>query len=844
MWRSIFNKCESFINETKKRREDIIINYTQQGWNNFFSEILDDSNEKKYLFLVGAGISIDSGLPNFTDFLRNFLGHLLPNECNPNLAETTNLIIDKLRPEVILQEIYQLYGNRTLKFYSCLEGGEPNYNHYFLALALKRGHCVFTTNIDTLIEKACERLEIDYELIYLNDNKQKKEYKKYLENDILIKTYEQIAKEEPFNIGSKIFKLHGTIQPGNSIHKYKSIRFMLNRVGLGLDESMRKVFENALKERDVVVLGYSGNDHFSVDPVLRQVESDQNICWFKYKDSIDLVESSRDFKSMRGDFFKEVSIELFDIWRDISPLDVMISWEPNSYLIKGDSSRKIKEAILQLKTKNPEFEHYVNQLQIKNEVICGTNQQSSLVEWTKKINDFQRNECASILFQRIGDVEKAEYYLQQAEKLSSSDIDKRKINNLKTRLFLITRRPDEFNLMKKELKISFDSNQCSNTTFAETIHRFNESIDQKDDENDFFSAFDLSLEIINLLRANREFDTALEEITYLKQKLESRLKHKSSKKKIYEYSILRAKLLRIHGLICGLGLKSTVKNKVEGIVYCAEAYEISHKIGDITAKAQALNARGLIVYQLIERSDNILEDAENSVNESFILHTKTTDKRKSFQSARNILLINRLRYLNAKTNARNYWIKELEKSLKMVRDNLDFIETGEVPTGDEIEYLYRDAEFSALKGDNQESITKYTALLTILECQKNVLHAKIDEDKVNQKDFEQQMNKNMHMMARVTRDLLNLSTNSCTDYINSLILLVEYLLNSNDICSYYKYDSLPLQNINDMLNDVYCKIQKSDVDNLSKIEKLMDKGAEISKSIDDYNLLIKFTYYR
>ncbi|WP_164114810.1 hypothetical protein [Serratia marcescens] len=41
-----------------------------------------------------------------------------------------------------------------------LGSGIPNYNHYFLALALLKGHCVFTTNVDTLIEKACENIGI------------------------------------------------------------------------------------------------------------------------------------------------------------------------------------------------------------------------------------------------------------------------------------------------------------------------------------------------------------------------------------------------------------------------------------------------------------------------------------------------------------------------------------------------------------------------------------------------------------------------------------------------------------------------------------------------------------
>jgi len=65
--------------------------------------------------------------------------------------------------------------------------------------------------------------------------------------------------------------------------KYGSIRFVLDRVGLGLTENQKKVFSVGLQDYDFIFHGYSGNDHFSVLPVILEVDSDQKIYWLKYE---------------------------------------------------------------------------------------------------------------------------------------------------------------------------------------------------------------------------------------------------------------------------------------------------------------------------------------------------------------------------------------------------------------------------------------------------------------------------------------------------------------------------------------------------------------------------------
>jgi NAD-dependent SIR2 family protein deacetylase len=266
-----------------------------EDWNSFFYNILANEDDKKYAFFVGAGISIGSGLPPFNKFMDNFIGDLVPYEWKTKIHSA---VIKRLRPEVLLQIIYQVYGDKTLEFYKCLDGGTPNHNHYFLALCLAKGHCIITLNVDNLIEQACSILKIPYETVYIS-NKEDISSERSVDVSKLT-TYKDITENDPYDISSKIFKFHGSIEPTRTnLEKYDSIRFILNRVGLGLDRYTTEVLEEIIQQRDLVFLGYSGNDHFSVYPLLLKIDSDQNLYWFKYESKDELIQNKKNFKNLR-----------------------------------------------------------------------------------------------------------------------------------------------------------------------------------------------------------------------------------------------------------------------------------------------------------------------------------------------------------------------------------------------------------------------------------------------------------------------------------------------------------------------------------------------------------------
>lgn len=282
--------------------------------------------EQKLAFFVGAGISVGSGLPQFEEFSKNLISSIGPKEWNP---EEINTICRRLRPEVLLQVIQQIHGNRTLDFFKWLESDSPNPNHYFLALALSKGHCVFTTNVDTLIEQAGDRLGIQYHLLVNDDNY----------NDL---PNNSIDDEPNIDFESRLFKLHGSIERDeNRLANYETIRFALDRVGLGLTKAQEKALSDCLRNLDFIFFGYSGNDHFSVQPILKEVGSSKSIYWFRFRrkpSRFDTSSNIENFRTRKDELLKNAIDGASSVdWEEPSVLEVLANRD-RAYLIEGNSS--------------------------------------------------------------------------------------------------------------------------------------------------------------------------------------------------------------------------------------------------------------------------------------------------------------------------------------------------------------------------------------------------------------------------------------------------------------------------------------------------------------------------
>lgn len=747
--------------------------------------------KKKLAFFVGAGISVNSGLKDFKGFSKQFLGSIGPSTWADKDNEDVGLIIDRLRPEVLLQVIQQVHGNKSLKFYSSLDSGIPNSNHYFLALALLKGHCVFTTNVDTLIEKACENIGIACKPIF---------YEKH---------YRDFLKKQPTDFSSHLFKLHGSIEPNKSgLSKYKSIRFTLNRVGLGLGESAAKVLSTCLQERDFIFLGYSGNDHFSVHPELLKTDSDQKVYWFKFLPDTELqcTSTSSDFQNQRNNLLKEASKNLSAAkWEDISLREVLIKRKPRSFLIEGNSSSAI-EGILKLVHSNesPEYLKLSSKLESfqadLNSLKC---ERKPSISWVENVTDFKRHLCAATLWIRVRNLTNADLELKYADECTKDDKEKAEVERLRATTYSITRRIGKEKLSKEDLLKAMEKFQS---------------------QGDLVAMLEAHLELANIIRIERDFDIALDELDKIEQELVTIKPELQKQKRTYDYPRLMAYLLFLRGLVYGLGRKGAFEDKIKGIECCDKAYGFASRAGDVARKASILNARGLIISQLAERTGSIFQEAENSLNEALALYSKIRDPRSCFQPSRNLLLVHRLRLLHNKSKVKDHWLDVAWEESSRTRDYLKQVKAGSgEPTRDKIELRFRRAQLLGFKGETYKANKEFKKVLGYWAKKKD-----------------------SHQQARVWQELLSLAENQeeIQNCLSNLLNIIESLFQSEDEQDKYKNDRLRLENIMDMLIDAYDKAYEiNDQESLNRIINLGSQGEKIAKNIGDDNLICCFKIY-
>ena len=91
-------------------------------------------------------------------------------------------------------------------------------------------------------------------------------------------------------------------------------------------------------------------------------------------------------------------------------------------------------------------------------------------------------------------------------------------------------------------------------------------------QGDLVAMIEAHLELANIIRIERDFDTALEELDKIEKELVMIKPELQKQKMAYDYPRLMAYLLFLRGLVYGLGQKGTFKDKINGIEYCDKAY--------------------------------------------------------------------------------------------------------------------------------------------------------------------------------------------------------------------------------------------------------------------------------
>jgi tetratricopeptide (TPR) repeat protein len=255
------------------------------------------SSPHRVALLLGSGVSIASGLPSGMAFNRDIVDSLAVESGVRQRLERCLITHDRdsgVRFEQVIEYISVCTPKWTNVFDIFDVPAYPNRLHYFAASILANGGSVFTTNFDSLIEVAF--LTLDRAVGIKNGRTLRSVY------------------EEGFNAGSDtsfekylelphspaLFKLHGSIRrivtdASEAVTLKRtdcsSVRAILARIGdrtaqFGLPPASSEVFARHLKNRILLVVGYSGLDDFDVLPSLcSHAEDIRGLIWIAHQQS-------------------------------------------------------------------------------------------------------------------------------------------------------------------------------------------------------------------------------------------------------------------------------------------------------------------------------------------------------------------------------------------------------------------------------------------------------------------------------------------------------------------------------------------------------------------------------
>jgi len=221
------------------------------------------------VIVAGAGISKDqpANLPSWWDYnllLIESIGKIGAEV----LGKSANLLdmnmVLKHFPVVSVSDFFvnRIAGNSYFPLLEMLDGAEPNEHHLTLAKLAKEKHItgIVTTNFDTLIEQAFEKMHVPYTLYSVDEDYQK---------------------QDSFT-GIPICKIHGSAE--KAIFSIDTVQQKLQGLSVEKKYMLRKLF----LENHILFIGFSGEDFlFGSDyiPVKANKSNDYGITWIAYPGS-------------------------------------------------------------------------------------------------------------------------------------------------------------------------------------------------------------------------------------------------------------------------------------------------------------------------------------------------------------------------------------------------------------------------------------------------------------------------------------------------------------------------------------------------------------------------------
>lgn len=219
----------------------------------------------KIAVFAGAGISKEkpASLPSWWDYNKCVLEALQQEASKFFVTDAPFYSSEQMLEELPVTSISDVLfkcglGEVYFSMVSCLEGTQPNINHFLLANMALNGYlaCVVTTNFDTLIEQAFDELGVPYKVLTE-------------EEDYIVDVSGRIC---------LIVKLHGSVGSKDSLIDTVTQKMK------GLSERKKDLLRAILREYPSYVIGMSGEDlRFDLDYFqFISSNTDQNITWVKH----------------------------------------------------------------------------------------------------------------------------------------------------------------------------------------------------------------------------------------------------------------------------------------------------------------------------------------------------------------------------------------------------------------------------------------------------------------------------------------------------------------------------------------------------------------------------------
>lgn len=287
--------------------------------------------------LAGAGISLSqpSNLPLAVDIMKAVIRGLsasprvedcLMKALRPKTEETV-LTNNYLRMEYLLEMIYGSHSPAAIRLLE--KADAPNLLHFCLAKMANAGAVIMTTNFDMLLEKACALLGYKYQVLISPED---------------FESYTQNKNADADGI-CYILKLHGCA--GNLASIQTTLQSIGKELNMWTDQFPKSAcFNKLVKDRDLIIMGYSASDDFDIVPALQSIASEKSLFWLDHESGTGIEKMASTSYPSPGDPLFAGNKKAKAVFEELTNgLQGELRNGDNLYLLKADTGRVLGDLL-------------------------------------------------------------------------------------------------------------------------------------------------------------------------------------------------------------------------------------------------------------------------------------------------------------------------------------------------------------------------------------------------------------------------------------------------------------------------------------------------------------------